>query len=115
MFSTPTVTVYVALLTRFIVTIFTKIFRAEFGLKIIAKHCYILAIEIKLQVLSYKKHKNLSSQSENYIFGVQTIKNNYAAETCFSGKLFSENEKWTFINVQKRLSQNTFQRKNMTF
>jgi hypothetical protein len=50
---------------------------------------------------SLKNIKNLSSQIENYIFGVQTIKNNYAAKTCILGKLFSESEKWTFINVQK--------------
>jgi len=50
---------------------------------------------------SYKNKKSLSSQTENYIFGHQTIKNNYAAKTYILGKLFSESEKWTFINVQK--------------
>ena len=37
-----------------------------------------------------QKYKNLSSQIENYIFGAQSIKNNYAANTCFWANYFGK-------------------------
>ena len=62
-----------------------------------------------------QNNKILSSQTENYIFGDQTIKFNYAAKTCILGKLFWQIRFWTFINVHFSFSQKTFQRKNKTF
>jgi hypothetical protein len=48
-------------------------------------------------MLFRKKYKKISSQTENYIFGSQTINFNYAAKTCISGKLFSPFRFWTFF------------------
>jgi len=39
-------------------------------------------------MLFRKKQKKLSSQIENYFFGSQTIKFNYAVKTCISPTLF---------------------------
>jgi len=56
-----------------------------------------------------QNNKILSSQTENYIFGGQTIKFNYAAKTCILGKVFWQIRFWTFINVHfhflKKLSR----------
>ena len=52
----------------------------------------------KLFKLLYKQFvKKLPSQIENYFFGSQTIKFNYAAKTCISGKVFWQIRFWTFF------------------
>jgi hypothetical protein len=86
-------------LARTIVTFFAIILEADRGQIFIAKHCYILAIENSAKPFSLKKHKKLPSQTENYIFGSQSINFNYAAKTCISGKVFWQIGFWTFIFV----------------
>jgi hypothetical protein len=74
-----------------IVAQYTTIFVEGFFGIFHSKLFYIYRIENIPKPFPLKSNKKLSSQTENYFFGSQTINFNYAHKTCILEKVFWQN------------------------